>query len=166
MLCELWTCQPLSAPTFICNNCSSILRCFNNDKNIGLFSRFLLFLNTTHIMCILWPDFLNHLVMDSVYFQDKFHSKVSDYESSFVMKIFNYFSFLFFLIYHCEDVSLPAFYIFPWLIEVMKTIWSFFFTQFCILNNWFSCIYNIFSDAQNPHITSFDACKYSGITFF
>ena len=117
-------------------------------------------------MCILWPDFLNHLVMDSVYFQDKFHSKVSDYESSFVMKIFNYFSFLFFLIYHCEDVSLPAFYIFPWLIEVMKTIWSFFFTQFCILNNWFSCIYNIFSDAQNPHITSFDACKYSGITFF
>lgn len=137
VLCKLRTWQPFSAPTFICNNCSNILRCFNNDKNIGLFYKLFVIVSKhytyyVHSMTIFLEPFCHGFLMLS---RQKFIAKSVIMKAVFAMKIFDYFSFLFFLIYHCEDVSLPAFYIFPWLIEVMKTISSFFFTQFCILNN-------------------------------
>ena len=90
------------------NNCSNILRCFTNENNTRLFHKFVVIISkynthNMHSMARFSKPFCHGF---SILLRQKFHRKVNNYESSFVINIFNYFSFLFFLMYHYENVML------------------------------------------------------------
>ena len=100
--------------TFICSkcffingdNCSNILSSLLM-KTVVLFHKLVVSISmcnshNIHSMARFFEPFCHGF---PILLRKKFHNKVIDYESSFVIKFFDYFSFLFFLMHHFRNVS-------------------------------------------------------------